>query len=334
MKFVALSIALAAINLDLLASPVLAQSEDQLRRRTKQVKDTKAPKSTKASKSTKAPKATKAPKSPKAPKSMKPDSLVALIEPPGGVTDSDVFGTAGLRYNMDGSILVSVNLTGLKTSVAKVILSDGTGCDHYDDFSDTPYICSGSGSAEGAIDAIGVEPETTSRSAFRIDNGCTKEENIGKTIIIIDDDQSDAGCGILGEEAKEKVLVADMSSYPEYSGSLTPSGKVTVSFNDDDTFTFSYDVSGLEEDCVDCGIHIHAGTSCATPADVKGHGWNSVVVQDLWSTAGGATYTSDSMGNAEGYFSMTNGYGYEANANHAVVIHRQDGTRVGCGVLN
>ena len=32
MKFVALSIALAAINLDLLATPVLAQSEDVSRR--------------------------------------------------------------------------------------------------------------------------------------------------------------------------------------------------------------------------------------------------------------------------------------------------------------
>jgi len=328
MKFVAFSIALAAINLDLLASPVLAHSEDQVRRRTKQGKDTKASKSTKSTKAPKAPKGTKAPK---APKSMKPDSLVALIEPPGGVTDSDVFGTAGLRYNMDGSILVSVDLIGL-TPGGVVILSDGTDCDG--GFSETPYICSDSGEAVGFIDALGVEPETTSRSAFRIDNGCTKEENIGKTIIVFGMYESNVGCGILREEAKEKVLVADMSSYPEYSGPLTPNGKVTVTFNDDDTFTFSYDVSGLKEDCVNCGIHIHAGTSCATPADVKGHGWNSVVVQDLWSTAGGATYTSDSMGNAEGYFSMTNGYGYEANANHAVVIHTQDGSRVACGVLN
>ena len=266
-----------------------------------------------------------------------PDSLVALIENHSDSTESDVFGKTTLRYNVDGSMLVSVDIVGLATSEGSVSIVNGMACDQEKDFGflydESPHICGESGIAGDSIQTLGEGVNSISRSTFRIDNGCTKEENMGKAIIVADNNGLAVGCGILVTEVKEKVLVADMGRYPEYIGPLTPSGKVTVTFNDDDAFTMSYDVSGLNEDCVDCGIHIHAGTSCATPADVKGHGWNSVVVQDLWSTAGGATYTSDSMGNAEGYFSMTNGYGYEANANHAVVIHTQDGTRVGCGVL-
>merc|ERR1712151_126322 len=112
-----------------------------------------------------------------------------------------------------------------------------------------------------------------------------------------------------------------------------PSGTVTVAFHDDETFRFSYDVEGLEANCVDCGIHIHMGTSCETHELVEGHGWNSVVVQDLWTTAGGATYATDSEGAAEGYFEIYNGYGYEENLNHAVVIHDSTGVRVACGLL-
>lgn len=284
---------------------------------------------------------TKQAKGPKASTSVykkKPDSLVALIENHSELTESDVFGKTTLRYNIDGSILVSVDIGGLATSEGSVTVVNGMTCDQNKDFGylydESPRICGESGIAGDKIQTLGDGVNSISRSAFRIDNGCTKEENIGQAIIIADSHGSAVACGILGEEAKEKVLVADMSSYPGYTGSLTPSGKVTVAFNDDDTFTFSYDVSGLKEDCIGCGIHIHAGTSCATIDGPLGHGWNSVVVQDLWTAAGGATYASDNMGNAKGYFSMTNRFGYEVNANHAVVIHTQDGSRVACGVLN
>ena len=67
-----------------------------------------------------------------------------------------------------------------------------------------------------------------------------------------------------------------MGTYPGYTGTYKPSGTVTVTFNDDDTFTFQFKVKGIEANCSGCGIHIHAGTSCATHELVKGHGWNSV----------------------------------------------------------
>ena len=124
-----------------------------------------------------------------------------------------------------------------------------------------------------------------------------------------------------------------MGTYPGYVGDLNARGKVKVTFHDNDTFKFHFALRGLEANCEGCGIHIHAGVSCATNEEVKGHGWNSVVVQDLWTPAGGAVYSTNKYGRAEGYFEMFNGYGYEENLNHAVVIHAQDGKRVGCGLL-
>merc|ERR1711902_90643 len=107
----------------------------------------------------------------------------------------------------------------------------------------------------------------------------------------------------------------------------------TVTFNPDKTFLFEYDLSGLAPNCVKCGIHIHAGVSCETHEKVLGHEWNSIVVQDLWVTAGGAFYNSDENGKVDSSFNLYNGYGPIENYSHAVVIHTQDGSRVGCGVL-
>lgn len=162
--------------------------------------------------------------------------------------------------------------------------------------------------------------ESVSSSVQRVDNCCTAEENKGKTVIIFDDSSSAVGCGILGDEAKDKVLIAKMGSYPGYEGDQSPSGKVVITFNADGTYTFQFSLSGLLANCVDCGIHVHAGNSCESHDQVKGHGGDSLAARDLWFASEGAVYQSDEDGNAEGYFSLTNGFGYEANLNHAVVI--------------
>ncbi len=102
----------------------------------------------------------KAPKSTKAPKPIKPDPLVG-IEPPIG-SMSLVFGTAGIRYNTDGSMLVLVDLNGVWTTEAKVILTEGTDCnydvanDGWSGFNPNPHICGGGSdvSADGDIDSI------------------------------------------------------------------------------------------------------------------------------------------------------------------------------------
>lgn len=257
--------------------------------------------------------------------------LVALIQDAGG--KAGIIGTATLRFNPDQSFLFALDLNGLPEDGVAVI-TDGTSCD---DISEIPYTDASNGGSDfdGMMNTYQALDEGISKSAFRFNNGYNSNQNLGKTVLLYSksDLSTVLACGVLEPEVEKTVLAADMGVYPGYTGSLSPSGRVKVTFRDDDSFQFRFRLSGLEADCVGCGIHIHAGTSCATHEEVLGHGWNAVVVQDLWTAVGGATYSTNSSGKARGFFELYNGFGYEENLNHAVVIHMQDGTRVGCGVL-
>lgn len=260
--------------------------------------------------------------------------LIALIEP--GNFDMTALGTVRTTFNKDGSFLVSLDLnledasdSGDGISNGTVVVTEGSDCDS--DFNvalaNNRYIAIGD--TKGAA---------ITKSAFRMDNGRSMKQNRGKAVQIFSNEDSPngpvlMGCGLLQREVQKKTLVAKMGTYPGYDGDLDPNGRVTVTFDEDDVFTFSYQLKGLLANCDSCGIHIHAGTSCETHELVKGHGWNTVVVEDLWTAAGGATYDSNLNGYAKGFFNLYNGYGYEENEGHAVVIHTQDGARVGCGVL-
>ena len=246
------------------------------------------------------------------------------------VKGDNLIGTTTLRFNADGSFLVSMDLNGLPPAGnSQAVITMGTSCDvqnltHFTKTSGDEF--------DGSQNMISSLAEGISKSAFRFNNGYKQAEIMGKTVIIYHETEV-IGCGVIGKAMENEKLVAEIGSYPGYTGDLKAGGHVTVTFNDDDTFKFQYDVSGLEANCNGCGIHIHAGVSCATHAEVLGHYWNSVVVQDLWTAAGGAVYNTDSSGSGDGYFEITNGFGYEENKDHAVVMHQQDGTRIGCGVL-
>eukprot|EP00565_Helicotheca_tamesis_P008057 CAMPEP_0185730448 /NCGR_PEP_ID=MMETSP1171-20130828/9871_1 /TAXON_ID=374046 /ORGANISM="Helicotheca tamensis, Strain CCMP826" /LENGTH=292 /DNA_ID=CAMNT_0028399489 /DNA_START=72 /DNA_END=950 /DNA_ORIENTATION=- len=259
-------------------------------------------------------------------------SLIALVEPFGDA--SEALGTATVSFNSDGSFLFALDMGGLKTD-GTAIIAEGITCDSSGDgFSTTPYFLGSGYEWDGTTNFYNALSEGISKSAFRFNNGYGEEENDGHAVLIYNDSDDIVGCGTLGKEVNRKVLMAEMGKYPNYTGDLRAVGKVVVSFaTGSDNFLFRYRIGGLEADCTDCGIHIHAGTSCETHELVKGHGWNSVVVQDLWTAAGGATYNTNAKGRAKGYFHMFNGYGYEENKNHAVVIHGQDGTRIACGLL-
>ena len=136
-----------------------------------------------------------------------------------------------------------------------------------------------------------------------------------------------------------KALKAKMHAYPGYTGTLTPSGRVTVDFLEGGAFRFQITLKGVEANCTECGVHIHTGTTCSDATLVGGHYWNTAIygansTYDPWTAANGAYYTSDVYGRASRYFYLDQGYGYEDTLGHAVVIHAKDGSRISCGTLS
>jgi len=183
---------------------------------------------------------------------------------------------------------------------------------------------------------------------FVVVNGYSMEGNVGHAVVVHASDGSRIGCGVLesktkqgksgkvGKKAKSKKskhsnLSADIGVYPEYTGDITMSGNVEISF-DEYAMDFMFEGEGLEADCANCGIHIHLGTTCSDADLVYGHYWAPAGTPDPW-TGDVTYYDSDADGNATGDFIVENGYTIEGNVGHAVVVHASDGSRIGCGVL-
>jgi Cu/Zn superoxide dismutase len=121
---------------------------------------------------------------------------------------------------------------------------------------------------------------------------------------------------------------------------------------------FTGSLKGLE-DGVTGGFHIHSGTSCDDNASQGGHYYDATVTgcavnPDPWKPEYGATYISTDQGEAApvninpglkpggvptpppitgGPFTVGPDPNLCGVAGRTVVIHREDGTRVGCGVL-
>jgi len=87
---------------------------------------------------------------------------------------------------------------------------------------------------------------------------------------------------------------------------------------------------------VNCGVHIHTGTTCDDASLVGGHYWDSVgdTVADPWTSTYGAVYNTDGEGMDDAMYPLNSGYDFDDNLGHAVVVHASDGTRIGCGVLS
>ena len=143
-----------------------------------------------------------------------------------------------------------------------------------------------------------------------------------------------------GEDDGVPYLSACIGRYPGYNLELgawvNPNGHVrTIYFGRGTEMLFEFDVYENEDHCKDCRIHIARGMTCDDADQVGGHYWNSDVLEDdPWTRRNGAYYNSNNNGKAIGAFEIDNGYSYEENLGHAVVIYAMDGsTQIGCGVL-
>ena len=174
-----------------------------------------------------------------------------------------------------------------------------------------------------------------------------KKEEEAAAINENDSSNSDSSINNERELKGEYILTATINNYPDLSEIYTDSGvepRGTIEFIfHGKSFMARANLSGLEADCVNCGIHIHEGKSCDTYDTVGDHYWRHddpafETNGDPWQIESGvrrAVYTSDGVGNTlpGHHFSLYSGYGFEMNEGHAVVVHARDGTRIGCGVL-
>jgi len=169
-------------------------------------------------------------------------------------------------------------------------------------------------------------------------------------IVYASDGTTKIGCGVLKNTFNINSMQADIQSYAGYKSpvnnkKVAPSGTVYVMAFEDNVLRLRGSLDGLESNCVKCGIHIHAGLSCnifgngsrsnnnnSTPDEIVGDHWFASGQDDAWK-AQKATYTSDAKGHANFAFYVYNGYDFEDNVDHALVVHGHDNTRIGCGIL-
>jgi len=273
------------------------------------------------------------------------DSLVALVQDidgPGKGGIYEVFGTASLSFKnlLPEAPPEGPNVFSLKITVSGKIAEDLGGLTGGAFLS--PKSC-GSDAQKTDVDAGSFSKwhligNTTvggiSQSASSFDFGMTSDDMVGKSVYLTSDGDEVIACGLFEKQTKGVALSTELREYPGYSGDLKVGGKVTVVFGQDGTFSLRYRMNGLESECQECGIHIHAGVSCEDKDGPQGHGWNSKVTDDMWTNTGGALYSSSKKGKSSGKFPMYTGFGKYETVNHAVVIHAQDGTRTACGTLS
>lgn len=185
---------------------------------------------------------------------------------------------------------------------------------------------------ESGVSVYDTNSEGRTFSAFRITNGYDIDENNEQTVILYSSDKNIVGCGVFHFEPENKILIANLGSYPGYDGNLKVFGHAVTEFHDDKSFRFEYHMHGTEKHCDNCAITINEGFSCDSDEKVGGPYYNENLVQDLWTTEGGAVY-NNFHSEPTGWFEMYNGYGFEENYHHPVVVYAQDGTKIACGVL-
>ena len=251
-------------------------------------------------------------------------------------------GVVTLRFNDDGSHLLKADATGLPPNCVDcgIHVHEGRSCappdtvgPHYwnaEVYPDDPW------NVDGFYD---TDENGVTMSGFVIDSGHGFRNNNGRTVVFHMSNGTRFACGELVPVRRRdpsQSMLAELGPYPGYTGDLEVRGTVHVDFFSDDTIDFAFGIAGVEPDCVECGIHIHSGTTCDDASLVGGHYWDADELgeADPWVAQEGAYYTSDAYGLASRNFFLYHGFGFNDNVGHAVVVHASDGSRIACGVLS
>jgi len=134
-------------------------------------------------------------------------------------------------------------------------------------------------------------------------------------------------------QAAAGLFATSFAKYPTYTGSLAVTGRVLIGQTGTDTVLW-YKFSGLDTACTgtgngktnSCGVHIHAGTTCA---EAGGHFYAGT--EDPWATV---VYNASGEAIGEGMnLVVKTGKTQVDNKGRAFVVHDVDGIRVACAIL-
>ena len=146
------------------------------------------------------------------------------------------------------------------------------------------------------------------------------------------------GCGLL-ERVKENVLTADTTKLTDAGV-----GGLLLSYTANDTICYFGQASSLEpnllsvvdgsgNDCNStngCGVHVHAGLSCANTTTQRGHYYdNTTLTTDPWKLTG--YLSTDSKGDAS--YTGCVQTGETDFIGRTFIVHSNNGSRVACGLL-
>jgi hypothetical protein len=184
---------------------------------------------------------------------------------------------------------------------------------------------------------------------LQVDTGLDFIQNIGRVLVVHNQAGDKIACAPLGANTVKNAAYASntvewggmsWNEYPAYAG-YTP-GKFDVrssSFEVQPTISsnvvrLSWNNLYADPACVNganssaansCGIHIHAGESCASHDVVQGHYY--VGTTDPWTAVGYSGYPS------EGSVYVDIGVAYATAWNRAIVVHDHTGARIACQLL-
>lgn len=137
----------------------------------------------------------------------------------------------------------------------------------------------------------------------------------------------------LPANAKVLKLKNEMQVYPGYEGSDHVYGLAYV-YPASNGINMYFYLWGLPESSSG-GIHVHTGDTCENASLVGGHYYNTTLYTPLnepWRS-NTTWWQSDGEGSAENDFVVDTGFEFEAHNTHAVVVHNNAGTRIGCQTL-
>jgi hypothetical protein len=256
-------------------------------------------------------------------------------------------GSASLKFFGKTSVVINYELENVDPACTKpdpntanscgIHIHEGTTCDdaslvggHYfnkDTFASDVW---------SPVSFVAGNSNSSTIGKVVVDYGFSAVSTLDRALVIHDHSGARVTCALL--QVPDSVNVGDLGTYPGYAGPARPVGYANLDFQDNGVL-ITFNILGLESACSapnasapnSCGIHIHAGTSCADASLPGGHYFNKdTIAADPWGSVVYQTLRTSAFGTAYAQF----GYPYKATRGRVLVVHDHSGARATCAIID